>query len=135
MVLRHAAAAVTGLLLAAGLGLLAGLFGDDDQFWLRTTVFAACTLGPAYGLGWLLFVPGGTGPDAVPHPEENVEHGWWQRSASGSFLDLLVVAGLAATALAVTDLRLDAVAVLTGLVVLGLADVTVRLAVLQRREA
>jgi hypothetical protein len=39
------------------------------------------------------------------------------------------------TALAVTDLRLDAVGVLTGLVVLGLADVTVRLAVLQRREA
>ena len=135
MVLRHAAAAVTGLLLAAGLGLLAGLFGDDDQFWLRAAVFAVCTSVPAYGLGWLLFLSGGTGPDAVAHPEENVEHGWWQRSASGSFLALVVVAGLAATALAVTDLRLDAGTVLAALLALALADVTVRFTVLSRREA
>ncbi|MEX5717906.1 hypothetical protein [Geodermatophilus maliterrae] len=135
MALRHTAAVVTGVLVAAGLGLLAGVLGDDDQFWLRTTVFAACTLGPAYGLGWLLFVSGSAGPDAVLHPEENVEHGWWQRSASGSFLDLLVVLGLAATALAVTGLRLDAGSVLAALIVVALADVTVRMAVLSRREA
>ncbi len=135
MVVRHTAAVLTGLLVAAGLGLLAGLSGDDDQFWLRAAVFAVCTLGPAYGLGWLLFLSGGTGPDAVAHPEENVEHGWWQRSASGSFLDVMAVAGLAATALAVTDLRLDAGTVLTALIVLALVDVTVRFTVLSRREA
>ena len=133
--MRRAAAGVTGLLLAAGLGLLAGLLGADDQFWLRTGVFAACTLGPACGLGWLLFVAGRTGPDAVAHPEETVEHLWWQRSAAGSFLDLVVVAGLVLTALSVTDLRVDATTVLTGLVLLGLADVAVRMAVLGRREA
>jgi hypothetical protein len=135
VVLRSVAAGVTGLLVASGLGLLAGSLGEPDQFWLRAGVFAACTLGPACGLGWLLFVPGTTGPDAVARPEENVEQLWWQRSAAGAFLDLLVVAGLVLTALAVTDLRLDAVGILTGLVVLGLADVTVRMAVLQRREA
>ena len=47
----------------------------------------------------------------------------------------MVVAGLALTALSVTDLRVDATTVLTGLVLLGLADVTVRMAVLGRREA
>ncbi|SFP96880.1 hypothetical protein SAMN05660464_0342 [Geodermatophilus dictyosporus] len=77
-------------------------------------------------------------------PEETVEHGWWQRSASGSSLDLLVVLGLVSTARAVTDLRLDAAAVLTAtvltaavltVVVVALADVTVRMAVPSRREA
>jgi hypothetical protein len=135
VVLRSVAAGVTGLLVASALGLLAGALGEPGQFWLRAGVFAACTLGPACGLGWLLFVAGRTGPDAVARPEETVAQLWWQRSAAAAFLDLLVVAGLVLTALAVTDLRLDAVAVLTGLVVLGLADVTVRLAVLQRREA
>jgi hypothetical protein len=135
VVLRSIAAGVTGLLVASALGLLAGALGEPGQFWLRAGVFAACTLGPACGLGWLLFVAGRTGPDAVARPEETVEQLWWQRSAAAAFLDLLVVAGLVLTALAVTDLRLDAAAVLTGLVVLGLADVTVRLAVLQRREA
>jgi hypothetical protein len=134
-VLRRAAAGATGLVVAAALGLLAGLLGDDDQFWLRTAVFTACTLGPACGLGWLLFVAGSAGPDAVAHPEETVEHLWWQRSAAAAFLDLLVVAGLALTALSVTALRVDATTVLTGLVLLGLADVTVRMAVLGRREA
>ena len=43
--------------------------------------------------------------------------------------------GLASTALAVTDLRLDAATVLTALIVVALADVTVRMTVLSRREA
>ncbi len=135
MVVRHVAAGITGLLVAGGLGLLAAVLEDSDQFWLRAGVFTACTIGPAWGLGWLLFVAGTTGPDAVEHPEENVEQLWWQRSASGAFLDLIIVAGLALTALSVTDLRLDATTVLTGLVVLGLGDLTVRLAVLSRRES
>ncbi len=135
MVLRPVAAGVTGLLVAAGIGLLAGALGEPGQFWLRAGVFAACTLGPACGLGWLLLVAGSTGPDAVARPEETVEQLWWQRSAAAAFLDLLVVSALVLTALAVTDLRLDAVTVLTGLVVLGLADVTDRMAVLHRREA
>ena len=34
---------------------MAGLFADD-RFWLHVAVFAACTSGPAYGLGWLVFL-------------------------------------------------------------------------------
>jgi hypothetical protein len=52
-----------------------------------------------------------------------------------SCLDLLVVAGLAAAALGITDLRLDAGTVPAALMSLALADVTVRLTVLSRREA
>ena len=128
MVARQIAAAVTALVVAAALGLLAGAFGDDGQFWLRAAVFAACTLGPAWGLGWLLFVSGSAGVESVARPEETVEQQWWHRSASASFLDVLVVAGVGTTALAVTDLEVVA------LLVVALADLTVRMAVLRRRD-
>jgi hypothetical protein len=134
VLVRHLAAGVTALVLASGIGLLAGTFGAD-QFWLRAAVFSACTLGPAYGLGWLLFLAGRSGPDAVASPEDTVERDWWHRSASGSFLDLIVVAGLGLSALAVADLRVDAQNVLAALVVFGLADVTLRHALLSRRDA
>ncbi|WP_324274819.1 hypothetical protein [Blastococcus brunescens] len=134
MVLRHLAAASTALVLAAAIGVLAGTFGDD-QFWLRAVVFGGCTLAPAYGLGWLVFLSGHTGPDPVARPEETVEHDWFQRSAAGAFLDLVVVAGLGATALAVTGLRIDALDVLTALIVLAFADVAARFTVLRRRDA
>jgi hypothetical protein len=134
MRLRHLAAAVTGLVIAAGIGLLAGSF-DADRFWLRTLVFTACTLGPAYGVGWLLFLSGTTGPGPVVRVEETIEHDWWQRSASGSFLDLLTVAGLAAAVLAIADVDVAASSVLAVLLVFAFADVTVRWTVLRRRAA
>ena len=135
MVVRHAAAVLTGLVIAAGLGLLAGVLGDDGQFWLRTGVFAACAAGPAYGVGWLLFLSGTADTEAVAKPEETVEQQWWHRSASASFLDVVVVAGVGTTALAVTGLEVAATTALAGLLVLAMADVAVRLAVLRRREA
>ncbi|MGY5883852.1 hypothetical protein [Modestobacter lacusdianchii] len=134
MVTRHVAAALTGLLVAGGIGLVAGLF-EPDQFWLRAVVFACCTVGPAYGLGWLVFLSGVTGEDPPVHVEETIEHQWWQRSASASFLDLLVVAGLGSAALAVSGLELAASSVLAGLILFAFADVAVRLTVLRRRAA
>ncbi len=132
--LRHAAAVLTGLLVATGIGLLAGAFADD-RFWVHVAVFALCTLAPAYGLGWLLFVSAATGPQPVAHPEESIEHDWWQRSAAASFLDLLTVAGVAAFALAVTGLEVSAGVVLSGVILLGFADLAVRFRVLRRRAA
>lgn len=134
MLVRHVAAVVTALAVAAGIGLLAGTFGPDE-FVLRAVVFAVCTLGPAYGLGWLIFLSGHTGPGPVARPEETVEHEWLHRSASGSFLDLLTAAGLGAAALSITGLQVDAGLMLAALVVLGFADLGVRFTVLRRREA
>ena len=135
MVVRHVAAVLTGLVIAAALGLLAGVLGDDGEFWLRTVVFAACAVGPAYGLGWLVFLSGSVDGEAVERPEETVEQQWWHRSASASFLDVVVVAGVGTTALAVTGLEVAATTALAALLVLAMADVAVRLAVLRRHEA
>ena len=133
MIVRHVAAVLTGLLVATAIGLLAGLFADD-RFWLHVAVFAAFTSGPAYGLGWLVFLSRVADPEPVARPEETVEHDWWQRSSAGSFTDLVVVAGLVTGALAVTGLRVDATLLLAGVIALALADVTVRFTVLSRRE-
>ncbi|SOD94970.1 hypothetical protein [Blastococcus haudaquaticus] len=135
MVVRHVAAVLTGLVIAAALGLLAGVFGNDDEFWLRTGVFAACAVGPAYGVGWLVFLSGTADTEEVARPEETVEQQWWHRSASASFLDVLVVAGVGTTALATTGLEVAATTALGALLVVAMADVAVRLAVLRRREA
>ena len=134
MRLRSLAAVVTGLVLALGVGLVAGSV-DSDRFWLRALVFAACTAGPAYGVGWLLFLSGQTRPGPVVRVEETVEHDWWQRSASGSFLDLLTVAGLGAAVLAVADVEVAASSVLAALLVFAFADVAVRWTLLRRRAA
>ena len=71
----------------------------------------------------------------MARPEETVEQQWWHRSASASFLDVLVVAGVGTTALAVTGLEVAATTALAALLVVAMADVAVRLAVLRRREA
>jgi len=134
MVVRHVAAAVTGLLVAAAIGLAAGAFAPEE-FWLRAVVFAACTVGPAYGLGWLLFLSGVTGDAPPPHVEETIEHQWWQRSASAAFLDLLVVAGVGSAALSVADLELAASTALAAVIMFAFLDVGVRLTVLRRRAA
>ncbi|MCZ2821646.1 hypothetical protein O2V63_14975 [Modestobacter sp. VKM Ac-2977] len=134
MVRRHIAAALTGLLIASGIGVLAGAF-EPDEFWLRAVVFAFCTSTPAYGVGWLVFLSGVTGEDPPAHVEETIEHQWLQRSSSAAFLDLVIVAGLGALALAVTDLDLAASSVLMWLILFAFADVAVRLTVLRRRAA
>ena len=132
MRLRQTAAVVTGLVIAAAIGLLAGSFWPE-QFWLRAVVFAACTFGPAYAVGRLAFVHPRTADAGPARMEETVEHDWFQRSTSGSFLDVLTVAGLGACVLAIAHVELAASTVLVALILFAFADVAVRWALLRRR--
>jgi hypothetical protein len=132
---RRLAAVVLGVLVAAGIGLLAGVLGDDGQFWTRAVVFAAATVGPSYGLAWLLLLSGSAGAEPVARPEDTVEQEWWQRSAAAAFLDVVTVAGVGTAALAVTGLEIAGTTALALLLVVALADVGTRLAVLRRRDA
>lgn len=124
-------------LLAVSIAVLAGALAGwarGDEFWLVAGVFAACTLGPAAGIGWLLFVSDHTvEPDA--RAEESIEKAWLDRAMIGTCTDLVVAAGVALALTSVLDLDVSGRAVLLA-VVLGVgADTFVRYLVMSRRES
>ena len=129
----YALAALLALVLAAALGALAGMFRGDD-FWLAAGVFAASTLGPSAALSWFLLVARHV-VVVDAHPEENVERQWLDRAASSALTDLVIAAGVALAALSVTGLETSGSAVLVAVVVLGLADLTVRYLTISRRQS
>ncbi|WP_127126862.1 hypothetical protein [Georgenia sp. SYP-B2076] len=126
-------AAGFGLVLATGLGALAGTF-RPEQFWLVGGVFALCTFAPMAALGWLLFVSRHT-VEREPHAEQSVERSWLERAQSGAFLDVLIATGVGLTTLAITDLDVSGTTVLTAVVLLSMVDAAVRYQVLSRRES
>lgn len=106
----------------------------DEAFWPAFAVFTACLLGPCVGLAWLL-LGAGRRIQADTEADENVEARWFHRAGSGALFDTLAAAGLTAAALSIFALSPPADLTLLGLVVFGLADATLRYAVLARREA
>lgn len=123
----------TGLLAALLLGAGAALV-RSEAFWLSFGVFAACALGPCIGFAWLL-LGAGRRVQADAEAEENVEARWFQKAGSGALFDTLAAAGLSAAAISVLELDPPAELALLALWAFGLADATLRYAVLARREA
>jgi hypothetical protein len=122
-----------GLLAAVLLGWAAAA-QRDGAFWQAFLVFTACLLGPCIGFAWLL-LGAGRRIQADTEADENVEARWFRKAGSGALLDTLAVAGLTAAALSIFALTPPADVALIGVVAFGLADATLRYAVLARREA
>lgn len=118
---------------AGALGAVAGLL-RPEHFWLAATVFAASSVLPMYALTWSLLVSRHVVKED-PHAEENVERSWWDRAGAGALTDVVCGAGIALLGVSVTGLEVSGPAVLTAVVVLGLADVTIRYLALSRRES
>lgn len=104
---------------------------EPEQRLLTFVVFALCTAPVAFGGAWALLPC----PDAAAgpeHPDDTVEQNWYLRATSGAFTDVLAAAGIAVTAkhvLGAPDVPLELI------LVLGFADVGLRMLVLSRREA
>ncbi len=125
-------AVVAATALVVGLVALVAAWARPDDPWAAALVFGACALGPVAGLAWLVLAhPHVHRPN--PHDDEGVEARWAEQAASGTCTDLLVAAGLALTVVSVVDADLPAQPVLVALVVLGLADLTLRQVLLSRR--
>ncbi|MCC9174887.1 hypothetical protein [Arthrobacter sp. zg-Y179] len=132
-----AAVAVPGGLAlgAAGgrLAVLAGISGSNPAlgFW----VFAACIAMPAVALVYVLVVDRNTLIGATERPDDSVESGWIDKAAAGSFMDLILVLGAAATVLAFIprELVVDLKLVLPAVIALGFASFGIRYLVLQRK--
>jgi hypothetical protein len=129
-------AAAGGILLAAAGGWLAagsGVAGANPV--LGFAVFTACLAMPALALTYALVVDRNSIEGAVERPGESVEGGWYDKAASGSFTDLILVLGAAATVIAFipADLTMDLRLVLPGVVALCFVTFGIRYVLLRRR--
>lgn len=101
---------------------------------LAFVIFAACTAGTFFALGWVLFVSRYTVAED-PHAEDNVERRWYDRATSGAFGDLITTGGIALFLISVTRIEVSGATVLTLLLILALISVLVRYQVAKRRDA
>ena len=131
---RNAEALGLGVVLAAAIGLAAAA-QRGERFWLVTVVFAVCAFGPAYGVGWLLRVAPVSGPEEPRNAEDTVESRWLERASAAAFGDLVVLMGVVATVVAVTEVDPEASLLLGALLLAVFLDVAARVWVLRRREA
>ncbi len=125
-----------GLLLGAAGGWLAvgtGLAGSSPL--LGFAVFTACLAMPAMALMYVLVVDRSTVEGAVDRPEESVEGKWYDKAASGSFTDLVLVLGVlaAVAAFVPADLAADLKLVLPAILAVCFASFGIRYLVLRLR--
>ncbi|MCQ1987100.1 hypothetical protein [Arthrobacter sp. zg-Y844] len=115
------------------MSVLAGISGSNPAlgFW----VFAACIAMPAVALVYVLVVDRNTLIGATERPDDSVESGWIDKAAAGSFMDLIMVLGVAATVLAFIpkDFSVDLKLILPAVIALGFASFGIRYLVLRRK--
>jgi hypothetical protein len=124
---RWTIAGVAGLLGACAVGGVAAAVRDDAPDAVTFAVFAVMTLPFVAALVAIAL-------DRTEHPEraeDSIESQWTTRASSGAFYDTIIAMGLATFATSVLD---TASLPLWLFVLLGLADMTGRLVLLQRRE-
>lgn len=125
-----------GLLLGAGGGWLAVVTGVSEAtpvlvFW----VFTSLLMMPATLLVYAAIVDRSTMEGAVERPDDSIEAGWYDKAASRSFTDLILVLGVAGTVLAFIpeDVTVSLKLVLPAVLILCAALFGVRY-LLQRRN-
>lgn len=120
------------LVLAAGAGAIASVFYEENRL-LAFIIFAGCTAGTFYALGWVLFVSKYT-VKSDPHAEDNVEGRWYDTATSGAFGDLITTAGIALILISLTRIEVSGFTVLLLLLILAVVSVLVRYNVAKRRD-
>lgn len=121
-------AAVPALVAALAVGAGAAAVRTDAPDSVTFAVFAAITFPFVLALGALLL-------DSTEHPEQHedsIERQWTTRASSGAFFDTVTAMGLTVFATSVLDTR---GVPLWLFVVLAMADFSVRLVLLRRRES
>lgn len=131
-----AIAVPSGVVLAAAGGWLSVLVGVTASnpalgFW----VFTSCLTMPAVALVYVLVVDRDTLDGAAARPEDSIESGWYDKAASGSFMDLVAGLGIASIVLTFIprEFSVDLDLVLPALVAGCFASFGIRYLVLRRK--
>lgn len=126
-------AVVTSLVLASIVGAVASVFYDENRL-LGFVIFAACTAGTFFALGWVVFVSKYTvEPDA--HAEDNIESKWYAKATSGAFHDVITTAGIALVVLSISRLEVSGDTVLLLILILAMVSFAVRFWAAKRRDS
>lgn len=130
--------------IAIPLGIVVGITGG----WLSATigvtgpnptlgfwVFASCLTMPAIALVFALIVDRSTLQGATERTEDSIESRWYDKAASGSFTDLILVLGLTSLALAFVprDVPVDLKLVLPAIIGVCVIPFGVRYLLLRRK--
>ena len=125
-----------GLILGAFGGWLSVVTGVSGQnplvgFW----VFSACLTSPAVLLVYAVVVDRTTIEGAVDRPDDSIEAGWYDKAASSSFTDLILMLGATAAILAFlpTEILVDLKLVLSAVLVACALSFGLRYLLLKRK--
>ena len=131
MINRWLAAALIGVAAAAIVGALAWILTPVAPL-VSGIVFTLSTLPFGVMLGWIIAVAPKTVPTA-PHPSDSVESAWLNSALAGTTTDVVLVAGLALTAISITRLELPTQLVLLGVLLVAFASTATRYTVARTR--
>ncbi|MGB7980568.1 MAG: hypothetical protein WCF36_07220 [Candidatus Nanopelagicales bacterium] len=125
--IRWTVAGLAAVLLATATGLVAAYFRPQDEQLLSLLAFGLCTLPAWFGLMYIALSP----DEDAPHREDTVESQWVLRASSGAFFDVFIALGVTTAITSIVDLApIDPGIFL----LLAMADLALRLALLRRRE-
>lgn len=131
MAVRWSLATLTGVAVAAVVGLLAWLLSPVAPA-LSGVVFAASALPFGLALGWIILVSPKTVPES-PHASDSAEVSWLNTALAGTANDIVIVVGLALTAVSITRAELPTALVLLGVLLVAFASTTARYSVARMR--
>lgn len=121
-----------GALLSAVAGWTFSALSGSEQPLLALAVMFICTLPVTTALGWAILVDRSSLKGAIERPDDSIESAWYEKAASGTFGDVLLVGGLGATAFALLNIEAQVSWSLAAVVAFAMLDFTVRFLWLKR---
>lgn len=121
-----------GVLLSAIAGGAFSAFSGSDQPILAFAVMSICTLPVTTALGWAILVDRSSVTGSIERPDDSIESAWYEKAASGTFGDVLLVAGLGAAAFAFLHIEAQVSWSLAAVVLFAMLDFTARFLWLKR---
>ncbi|AZS45329.1 hypothetical protein [Microbacterium oleivorans] len=123
-----------GLVLAVVVGVIAAAMWDAPTPPFVVGIgFTVVTLPALVGLVWVFLVDRDTLRGAIDRPEESIEGAWYDKAAQGAFSDTLLITGLGTTFFAITNIRIDMLIALIGVLVVAMGSCGIRYLIARRR--
>ncbi|THE08553.1 hypothetical protein E1I21_02610 [Microbacterium oleivorans] len=123
-----------GLVLAVVVGVIAAAMWDAPTPPFVVGIgFTVVTLPALVGLVWVFLVDRDTLRGAIDRAEESIEGAWYDKAAQGAFSDTLLITGLGTTFFAITNIRVDMLIALIGVLVVAMGSCGIRYLIARRR--